>query len=362
MWKPISRGGWIAGMTAAMLLVCNCGIAREQAQQDGSVVEQVKSELRGVVILRISEELLERLLARDIQQETSVDRCVLGTHAVGTAYTEGSADVDPKPDKDDAAFRVVVDGTSDSRTVGRNGPAIIRSRTSTTWEVTKVIRFDEGKFVTSPGVIESDTTLTPLGVGTDVRGLRGLLTRRIARKRVGESHAQAQRLAEEHTRERILAQVDESIDDRIAQLNGRIQSRPVLEVLLPMMDSQAVEMSTTSNCIHIAFLGLDAAAGVCPLDRLEPTESELWIHASLIGLPIVELAEPVADIFGWLNDHLPALDLPTIPLPGPDLSDLDELAPISFEVVDDWIVLRSEAATSEEAATPEEAATSEDEE
>lgn len=347
MRRFYSSGWQVVGVSLAVLLVCIGAVAQEAPEGQAAPAEEVAQELRGVVVLRISEELLERLIATDIQQETDVDRCVLGTHAVGSAYTEGYADVDPKPDRDDAAFRVEVSGTSTSRTRGRNGPAIIHSRTSTKWEVAKVIRFDEGRFVTTPGVIDIETTLTPLGVDASVPGIRGLVTRRVARKRVAESRPTAERLAEEHTRERILEQVDDSIDDKIAQLNERIQSRVVLDTLLPLLDSEAVEMYTSSNCIHIAFMGVEAAAGICPLDRLEPTESELWIHTSTLGLPLIAAAEPVTDIFKWLNDQLPALDLKAIPLPGPDLSGLAELAPMSFEVVDDWIVLRSDLAEQE---------------
>jgi hypothetical protein len=291
-------------------------------------------------VLRISDELLDRMLAKDIDTNTPVDRCVLGTRAVGSAITKGHADVDPKPDPEEAAFRVLVTGSSNSRTVGRNGPAIIRSRTSTMWQVEKVVRFDKGKFITEPGVVRgSQTHMTPLGVGASVPGLRGMVVRRVARRRVEESRPTAERLADDFTRERVLKQVNESVDGQIAKLNSEIASRPLLEHLLPVLDTGAVELYTSQNCIHLAFLGVESVtAVVCPLDRLEPRESELWIHSSLLGLPIIALPGPSAATLEWLLGVLSKLSLAEATLPG-----LHALQGLEVEIIDGWLVLRSPA-------------------
>lgn len=125
--KRCCRGN--AWFIAALVGLTSCG--NGQAQTVNKTPPPDVREHRGLVILRISDDLLDRMLATDIDTNTRVDRCVLGTRAVGSAITKGHAEVDPQPDPDDATFRVVVTGSSNSRTVGRNGPAIIRSRTST---------------------------------------------------------------------------------------------------------------------------------------------------------------------------------------------------------------------------------------
>ncbi|REK12550.1 MAG: hypothetical protein DWQ37_11545 [Planctomycetota bacterium] len=337
---------------AIVIALSSCSLSRAHAQPAtdepaaGAADEEVQ-EHRGLVILRISEEWLDRTLATDIDTRTRVDRCVLQTRAIGTAHTEGHADVDPKPDQDDATFRVVVTGTSNSRTVGRNGPAIITSRSATDWKVAKIVRFDAGKFMTEPGVIESHTRLIPVGVDASVPGLRGMLTRGIARRRVQQSRATAERITERDTRQRVLAEVDESIDGRIAKLNAKIASRPILERILPLLDTQAARLYTSRHCIHLAFLGVDAVAGVvCPLDELEPSETELWIHASLLGLPVIDLPEPADQAMAWFNNQLSGLDLPELDLPEVPMPDVPalEILPMDIQVVGQWIVLRSQDA------------------
>ncbi len=327
-----------------------CPMAFCQAPTPPEVLpsDQNSREHRGLAILRISEQLLDRLLAKDIDKHSEVDRCVLGTRALGTAHTAGQADVDPKPNKDDASFQITVTGESRSKTVGRNGPAIIHSRSVTKWEVKKNVHFDEGKFYTQPGTIESKTKLIPTGIDATVPGLRRRLVKRIAKKRLQEQRCQAERITEGKTRERVLHQVDKAIDERIDRLNARIQSRPILNRILPMLDSRAVDVYTSENCIHLAFMGNnEATAVICPLNRLEPTESELWIHASSLGLPILELPSLI-ELPGaadkWLNDNLSKLDLPAPIVPGPDISGLDELAPLSFQLVDGWVVMQSKPA------------------
>ena len=342
------------GIVAALIGLAYCG--NTQAQTIEKTPPKDVREHRGLVILRISDDLLDRLLATDIDTNTPVDRCVLGTRAVGLTSTKGHADVDPKPDPDDAAFRVIVTGSSNSRTVGRNGPAVIRSHTSTKWQVEKVVRFDKGKFIAEPGVVSaSRTQMTPLGVGASLPGLRGMLVRSIARRRVQESRAAAERISDNHTRGRVLSEVDEAINSQIATLNSEIASRPLLEYLLPVLDTGAVDTYTSQNCIHLVFLGVGSVtAVVCPLDRLEPRESELWIHSSLLGVPTVALPGPSAATLKWLGDQLSHLGLPPLPVSEADFPGLDALQTLGIEVIDGWLVLRSPPVlTDDDSVAPE---------
>ena len=117
-------------------------------------------------------------------------------------------------------------------------------------------------------------------------------------------------------------------------------------------------MYTSQKFSHLAFMGNnEALAVVCPLERLEPTESELWIHASSLGLPILELPsllELPGAADNWLDESLTNLDLPAVGIPGANLSVLEELGPMSIELVEGWIVLRSNAKTSQQDATTKE--------
>ncbi len=232
--------------------------------------------LRGVTILRVSERYLEELFARDINKHTAVSRVVLGTRATGTAHTQGRADVDTKPDRDDAAFYVRITGSTKSRTVGRNGPAIIHSRAVTTWTCQKIVRFNGEEFVTTPATIESDTQITPMGTGSSLPGLRGRIVRKVASRRVCECNSTAERISGRDTDRQVLADVDRVVDGQIAKLNARVESRPMMSFLLPKLDDVGVQFSTSSNCINISFAGGDGSplAKICPVEGRDPSDTE----------------------------------------------------------------------------------------
>lgn len=347
----------------AMLLLLTCPVTWGQSSP---APPDASHEVRGLVVLRISEDLLDRMLAKDIDEHTTADRCVLGIRAVGPSHTRGNSDVEPKPDRDDAVFRVTVTGTSNATTRGRSGPAIIKSHSSTTWTVNKDIYLEGSRFVTRPGRVESQTTLRPGGIGSTLPGLRGAIVRRVASNKERESRGSAERIINQQTGKKVLAKTDEAIDEKIAKLNSRIRSEAVLKNLLPLLDSNTVACSTNHQCIHLAFMGVDAAGGhICPLDRLDASETELWIHTSLLGgsllgmtglsgldLPGLEavglevpglgdLPNPAEE---WLGKQMQKVGLAQLPVPAADLSGLKELGPTTMQTVDDWIVLRSEVA------------------
>jgi hypothetical protein len=302
-------------------------------------VEEVAEELRGVMILRVSERYLEELFARDIDKRSPVTRVVLGTHARGTAHTLGRADVDTKPDSDDAAFSVQIFGTTAARTVGRNGPAIIYSYSVTRWTASKIVRFDGDEFTSTPATITSDTQICPMGANSILPGLRGRIVSRIASRRAVEYNSEAECITNRDTERRVLADVDRVIDGKIAKLNNRLESRPLMALLLPRIVGTSVKFSTSSKCINISFgAGDDSTmAKVCPVNNLEPSDTELWFQTALVGAPNGKVPEFIDDAGAWLANQLPAIEIPGI-----DLTGKAGILPLEIKMVDGWMVLRSQ--------------------
>jgi hypothetical protein len=290
------------------------------------------------MILRVSERYLAELFARDIDKYSPVTRVVLGTHARGTAHTVGRADVDTKPDSDDAAFNVKIYGTTRARTIGHNGPAIIYSRSETRWTARKIVRFDGDEFTTAPATIASETQICPLGAGSDLPGIRGRIVTRIATRRAIEYNATAERITNRDTERRVLADVDRVIDGQIAKLNDRIESRPMMALLLPKIVGTTVRFSTSSKCINISFGADDDStmAKVCPVGDLEPTDTELWFQTALVAEPASEIPKLIDDAGAWLANQLPPIEIPGI-----DLTGQAGILPMEVKMVDGWMVLRS---------------------
>lgn len=295
-------------------------------------------ELRGVVVFRISEKYLERLFAKDIDKTGPVQRTVLGTRARGTAHTTGKASIDTQPDAERAAFRVRIDGESRSRTRGRNGPAIIHSRAVTKWQAHKVVRFDGLEFKTSPATITSTTKIYPAGVDATVPGVRGALVRRVAQKRVCECLSTAERITGKKTEQRVLNDVNRIVDEKIAKLNERIQTRPIASALVPSLDVLGVEYSTTANCININFIGDESwpLAQVLPVGEDEPSDTELWLQIALISRPAGEIPAMLDNAGTWLQAQLPDLELPGI-----DLTGEEGVLPFDIQYREGWLVFRS---------------------
>ncbi len=310
----------------------------EKQPAEVSIPESTEDALKGVMILRVSERYLKELFARDIDKRMPVTRVILGTRARGTAHTKGRADVNTKPAKDDAAFYVRISGSTTSRTVGHNGPAIIHSHSVTTWTAQKIVRFDGGEFVTSPATITSKTNITPLGADSSLPGLRGRLVTRIATRRAIELNCTAERLSGNQTEAQVLADVNRIVDGRLKKLNERIESRPIMSFLLPKLDSVGIKFSTSSNCINISFAGGENSplARVCPVHGVDPSDTELWFQTALISKPEGEIPQMIDDAGAWVAEMLPDIKIPFI-----DLTGEDGVIPVNVEVVDGWVVFRS---------------------
>lgn len=309
-------------------------------QEQDVTTEEIVEELRGVMILRVSERYLEQLFARDINKQTPVTRVVLGTQARGQAHTVGRADVDTKPATNDAAFDVKISGTTHSRTVGRNGPAIIHSCSVTRWTARKVVRFDGDEFTTTPATIISDTQIYPQGADSVLPGIRGRIVSRIASRRAVEYNSTAERITNRDTETRILADVNRVVDGQIVKLNERVESRPMMALLLPKIVGSTVKLSTSSKCINISFgAGEDSnLAKVCPVGNLEPSDTELWFQTALVARPDGQIPEFIDNAGAWLAKQLSEMEIP-----GLDVTGDAGILPLEIKMVDGWVVLRTQA-------------------
>jgi hypothetical protein len=303
-----------------------------------AAIEEAEAALRGVMILRVSERYLEQVFARDIDKHSQVSRVVLGTRARGSAHTKGRADVDTKPDHNNAAFYVRISGSTTARTVGHNGPAVIHSRSVTNWICQKTVRFDGEEFKAGPATITSDTRITPLGAGSTLPGLRGRIVSNVATRRAIECNRTAERISGRNTEKQVLADVDRIVDQRIGTLNKRIESRPIMAFLLPKLEDMGVQFSTSSNCINVSFAGGESSpqAKVCPVQGLKPSDTELWFQTALIARPDGEIPEMIDNAGAWLAEMLPDVEIP-----GVDLVGKEGVLPVDLEIIDDWVVLRS---------------------
>ena len=314
------------------------GHSPELPQDTKTTATAAESPLpRRAVVLRVSADFLERLFARHIDKESAVDNEVLGTHARGEAHTVADIDVILEPDDNGAAFYIVATGKTTARTTGHNGPAIIKSRTVTDWTCRKAVTFSGGAFHMQPATIESKTTLLPEGVGSELPGIRGAIVKRVAERRVEESHAQAQQTTTENVRRRILSQVDADIDAKVTKLNHHLHSHQLVSRALALeKELGSVKLSTSRDWVNVSFFEASkTSAPISSANSVAQGDIELWIHNSKFAKSFGEHSSGVAAQLEWLEQALPQIELPAL-----KSIDLEQPSKLSTQIVEDWLVIR----------------------
>src|SRR5688572_19983716 len=130
LWPALSMcaslGLLLAGRTVA-------GQEHESSQDSAALVPAAESPVAPaqLVVVRLTEEWFTSRIDKQIDELSPVDQVILNTRVRGTARTVGKPRVELRPDANNATLQVVLSGTTVSRTVGRNGPAIIHSRSTT---------------------------------------------------------------------------------------------------------------------------------------------------------------------------------------------------------------------------------------
>ncbi|QDU39626.1 hypothetical protein Mal4_39720 [Maioricimonas rarisocia] len=172
------------------------------------------------IVIRLSEQLFQKP-GQDVARVSQVRETVLGVHNVGTANVSGTLIPDFRPKQDGIAMDLVFSGTSVSRTVGRQRSARIHSTTSTRVVVRTPVNFElESGFTSGPSVAEASLLSGRRCIGTDAHGLRGLIVRRVARRRIREQQYQIQVASERATGHRVAEETELEVRERLRVWNS----------------------------------------------------------------------------------------------------------------------------------------------
>jgi hypothetical protein len=297
-----------------------------------------------LIVIRLSADAFAPLAGTVIDRQTQVDEVILGTRVVGLAQTHGQPAVHLVEDPQIAGFQMVLTGTTHSRTVGKNGPVTIYSRSQTTFRATKRVVFAPGVgFQAEPARVEADTRTATDDIQTRRQGPIGRLILRQAWSRIGESREEATRIARERTARRIAELFDQHLDDQLAQLNEALTWRNGLSVARDRGLEPAFACSTTKNHMQIIATSGGAEISSPELPQLDQTTPvQVWVHESIIGrtwMPAVKcLARSgfsAKNVLDWSQELMPA-EIHA------DLSRRKELErlQIGMETCQDWIVVQ----------------------
>ncbi|MDZ4817704.1 MAG: hypothetical protein SGJ20_01890 [Planctomycetota bacterium] len=220
-----------------------------------------------------------------INEVSKVQDVILGTRISGTARTIGQLDTKVRESYQNATIDLNLLATAHSRTVGRNGPAVVHSTGVTKLSGVKRIILDPNGFRGIPAVSTAATKTTFTCIAVTSKLFRNLI-QQIATKKAYQSKPQAERIAAAHAQTRLNNRLNEQAAKFLAEANRGFVTRfrnPLLRFgvfpddLLFRSSANKIQISATQ-----ADPGQIGATTVAP-SLPQPADISLRVHQSLIN-------------------------------------------------------------------------------
>lgn len=297
------------------------------------------------IVLRLTGEAFAPLIDREVDETTPVNDVILGTPVRGRSRTVGVPKLALVDDDKAAAFVLTLSGTTVSKTVGHNGPAVIHSRSETYYTASKRVVFKAGEgFVAEPAKINARTRIITEGIGSTRRGFIGRSVVRRAAPQIDASRPAAEEVVRQKAMRRISATFDRFLEGRLVRLNRAADMREMVALVLRGETEPRYAFCTKDGCMQItASFGNNATVIQLPEMDEKAAPVQIWIHESLVGERIASIARQFdetrrgANLLGRAIEVVPAVINPEAQKaevseqPGP---------PPAFVVVDDWFVVQ----------------------
>ncbi|RLS83919.1 MAG: hypothetical protein DWI05_00365, partial [Planctomycetota bacterium] len=230
----------------------------ESGQAPGVVAAIRGANSRPNIHLEVAEDLLAPAVNRPVDQVQPVDDVVLGTRIRGTGHTTGNVRLDFVPSGEKAVFDIILGATNISHTRGTQGPVTVNSRGVTAIDARRRIFLDEFNVAAAPVEASADTNSTVTGMGINARFGKRLI-RRIATKKIAESKAQAESIAEGKARDRIRHQFGEQTEPAVAQMRDQFQQKVRGPLQARGLYPESFHMHTTDR--HLRIVARKSLAG-----------------------------------------------------------------------------------------------------
>lgn len=187
---------------------------------------------------------------REFERTHPCDYTILGTKVQGESISSGHYQVRFQPSDEAAVLVIEITGTSESETVGVNGPATIESRTSTDYVATKVVRLSADGISMQPTDVKAEAEVTTVAVQAGGSGgLASGVVQKIAERRVAKSRPEVERQTAEIVANRVRKNLDRMTEERLAQLRA-VLIEPLEEVAGP---GRRIHFCSTEDHLRIGM-------------------------------------------------------------------------------------------------------------
>jgi hypothetical protein len=333
---------WGFGVSACLLLA---SIAQAQPLRERLFGGQREPGAPRRVVIRMTPEAFAPIVDRDVDETRPVQDVVLGTAVVGKSRTTGKPKVDLLDDDKCASFVLTLKGTTVSRTVGHNGPAVIHSRSETEFTATKRVVYEPGKgFVAAPAKIDARTRIITEGLGSTRPGIRGRIVERRAAPQVAASRPAAEEIVRQKAMRRVSAAFDRQLAGRLERLNRMIEMREAIAFVLAGQTEPRYSFCTRNGCVEIvASTGAeDDSAAAVELPQLDKAGApvQIWVHESLVGDNVALLLKQFDLLRREPGDAISTLEkLPAAFQPPQAGPSTQSERTVDYATAEDWIVV-----------------------
>ncbi|QDT67550.1 hypothetical protein MalM25_04500 [Planctomycetes bacterium MalM25] len=243
------------------------------------------------------ESLLNRMVARPVNESTTISDTILGTRIRGTGYTTGMLSLSTLPSAGSARLSFQLSGNTHSDTTGRNGPVCISSSGETCFNASKVVELSDRSFRLMPATASATTRSRTRGVSKVGGGLGSRLIEKIARKRIAQKKSQADAIAGSKAEARVSQRLNEQLNEQILDARRRYDDRLTKPLRRRLATPRSLVQRTTSNALVVEAVQANAgqlaawdappAAADAPLSaRLHQTAINNLLDAYLGGVTI----------------------------------------------------------------------------
>jgi hypothetical protein len=232
------------------------GYLRRHGQAEELVAAARRHYCHPNLYVRASAEFLAAGFEDNVDRVSPVRQVILGTDIHGTGHTVGKVYFSMLPETRRGAFELQLRGTTDTETVGYNGPVQIFSTGVTTLKTTKRVYIDANGLTATPASTEADVDNTINSISANRCGMIGRFIEKTAWKRAGQQEGQAEAIAAERAEAQASREFDSQAAERLAQANERYV-RQIRNPLIRRDQLPLVSASTTKEALSLEILQVD---------------------------------------------------------------------------------------------------------
>lgn len=167
----------------------------------------------------ISADLLDDSIRGEIDRWDVIDTVIMDTPIKGKGRVRALRELVVEPRPDAAVLKIVIEGSIDSQTVGRRGPALIKSHALTSFRAEKPLVLTAEGLTVLPTVCEAETETLDSEITSQKAGLRGWIVRRVGERRSKKLRVAADHESSLHAQKRLLASIDREAETLVKRLD-----------------------------------------------------------------------------------------------------------------------------------------------